>query len=293
MDAIKILGSLLGNNATSSGIGDKVLGSVLGSMLGGGQSANTGGGLGSVLGSMLGGSRQPTSTGGGLGSVLGSILGSGQSASANTGGGLGGVLGSMLGGGGVQRGVLGGALGSVLGSMLGGGRSRSGINWGLVGGLAMAAFQMLGNRSNAAAGGASSLAGLEQMLDPEQSAAPVDEARIQQQALVLIKAMINAAKSDGQIDEQERQNILSKIAELGADEAEFLRQELAKPLNLDFVRDANPDMASNVYLMSLMAINLDTPEEANYMRQLAQQLGLDSQAVNTLHEQLELPPLYA
>ena len=42
-----------------------------------------------------------------------------------------------------------------------------------------------------------------------------------------------------------------------------------------------------------MAINLDTKEEANYMDQRAQTLGLDAQAVNAIHQQMGVAPLYA
>ena len=288
MDAIKILGSLLGNNATSSGIGGQVVGSLLGGLLGGrGQRPDAGGGLGGMLGGMLGGQRPDA--GGGLGGMLGSMLG-GQR--ADMGGGLGGMLGSLLGGGAARGGLGGlGGLGSVLSGLAGGGRPQSGVNWGLLGGLAMTAFQMLGNRGASAS--ASSLAGLDQMLDPEKTASPADEARIQQQALVMIKAMINAAKADGQVDAQEQQNIVSKLADLGPHEAAFIQQEMAKPLNLDFLNEVNPDMSPNVYLMSLMAINLDTPAESQYMQNLAQRLGLDAQSVNDLHAQLGLAPLYA
>lgn len=268
MDAIKILGSLLGNNATSSGIGGQVLGSLLGGLMGGGAQQQSGsGGLGGLLGGLMGGAQQQGGAGG-LGSVLGGLLG-----------------------GGAQRTGAGGGLGDVLGGLMGGGRSSGGVNWGLLGGLAMTAFQMLGKRG--AAANTLSLAGLDKMLDPEQTASPTDEARIQQQALVLIRAMINAAKADGQIDAQEQQNIVSKIADLGPQEVDFLRQEMEKPLNMDFLRDANSDMASNIYLMSLMAINLDTAAEKQYMQQLAQNLGLNAQSVNDLHQQLGLELLYA
>lgn len=289
MDAIKILGSLLGNNATSSGIGGQVLGSLLGGLMGSGAQQQSGsGGLGGLLGGLMGGAQQQGGAGG-LGSVLGGLLGGGGAQQGGAGG-LGSVLGGLLGGG-AQRGGAGGGLGDVLGGLMGGGRPSGGVNWGLLGGLAMTAFQMLGKRG--AAADTLSLAGLDKMLDPEQTASPTDEARIQQQALVLIRAMINAAKADGQIDAQEQQNIVSKIADLGPQEIDFLRQEMEKPLNMDFLRDANSDMAPNIYLMSLMAINLDTVAEKQYMQQLAQKLGLNAQSVNDLHQQLGLEPLYA
>ncbi|MBL8251609.1 MAG: DUF533 domain-containing protein [Candidatus Competibacter sp.] len=284
MDALKILGSLLGNNATSSGIGGQFLDQMLGGLMrGGAPSGGLGGGLGSVLGNMMGGGQSGGL--GGLGGLLGGLMGNRPQAGGV--GGLGDVLGGLMGGG-----APGGGLGGMLGGMLGGNRPQSsGINWGLLGGLAVAASQMLKKRGETAV--QSSLDGLEQMMASGQAAAPAAVTEMQQQALVMIKAMINAAKADGRVDEQEQQNILSKVADVGSKEMEFLQNELAKPLNLDFLSGIGRQMAPDIYLVSLMAINLDTQEEANYMDKLAQTLGLDAQAVNAIHQQMGVAPLYS
>ena len=285
MDALKILSSLLGNNVTSSGIGGQFLDQMVGGLMRGGAQpgGNWGGGLGSVLGNMLGGAQSGGA--GGLGGLLGGLMGNRAQPGAT--GGLGDVLGGLMGG------AQGGGLGGLLGGLMGGGNrpQSSGVNLGLLGGLAMAAYQMLGKRGEAAA--QSSLAGLEQMVTSGQGIAPAAVTEMQQQALVMIKAMINAAKADGKVDEQEQQNILSKVAGVGAKEAEFLQNELAKPLNLEFLNGIAREMAPDIYLVSLMAINLDTKEEANYMDQLAQTLGLDAQAVNAIHQQMGVAPLYS
>ncbi|HAO33777.1 MAG TPA: DUF533 domain-containing protein, partial [Candidatus Competibacteraceae bacterium] len=217
--------------------------------------------------------------------LLGGLMGS--RAQAGGAGGLGDVLGGLM-----RGGAQSGGLGGMLGGMLGGNRPQSsGVNWGLLGGLAMAAYQMMGKRGATAA--QSSLDGLEKMMAPGQAAAPAVVSEMQQQALLMIKAMINAAKADGRVDDQERQNILSKVSELGSKEVEFLQNELAKPLNLDFLGGIAREMAPDIYLISLMAINLDSQEEANYMDKLAQTLGLDAQAVNTIHQQMGVAPLYS
>jgi uncharacterized membrane protein YebE (DUF533 family) len=268
MDALKILGSLLGNNAMSSGIGGQILGQLVNG-LGQGNTqppgGNWGGGLGGLLGGLLGGAQQQQP--------------------ANQGGGLGGLLGGMLGGGQPSGGL--GGLGGILGQLAGGGRSQSGgIPWAMLGGLAMAAFNMLGKRGDSAP---ASLADLSQALAPGGEAASA----LNEQALILIRAMINAAKADGQIDAQEQQNIVGKLADVNPQEEAFIKEEMAKPLNLDFLSQVAQDMAVNVYMMSLMAINLDTQAEVQYMQQLAQALGLDPQTVNGIHQQLGVTPLYA
>lgn len=289
MDALKILGSLLGNNAMSSGIGGQVFGQVLNGLTRGGAQQPGGGGLGDLLGGLLGGGpQQQPPGGGGLGDLLGGLLGGQRPPPPGAGGGLGSVLGSMLGGG--QSGGLGG-LGSVLGHLAGGGRSQGGgIPWSVLAGLAMSGFSMLGKGG---AGQSSALTDAS-ILPPGAETAPAEAvAHLNQQAITLIKAMLNAAKADGQIDAQEQQNIVSKLADLGPQEAAFIKDEIARPLNMDFLEQVHQGMASNVYMMSLMAINLDTNAEVQYMQRLAQSLGLDPQTVNGLHQQLGITPLYS
>ena len=251
MDAIQLLGSLLGNNATSSGQGGQILGQLIGGLTGGGaQSRGAGGGLTDILGGLTGGGAQSRGAGG-----------------------LADILSSLTGGAGVQGGTT------------------SGSSSGLLGGLVMVALQMLGQRG--AAAGQSPLSGLAGMLAPGQaSLEAVDTASAQKQALAFVKAMINAAKADGQIDAEEQQKVVSKLSDLGPQEAAFIQEELTKPLNFDFFADITQDMVQQVYAVSLMAINLDTTAESSYMQQLAQGLGLDPQTINGIHAQLGLAPLY-
>lgn len=282
MDALKILGSLLGNNAMSSGIGGQIFGQALEGLTRGSSQppgGNWGGGLGGLLGGLLGGGQQPPSpqqTGGGLG-------------------GLGGLLGGLLGGG-QSSGGLGGGLGSILGQLAGGAQPQQrggGIPWAMLGSLAMAGFHLLNKRTATGVIGPSSLADLSQALTPGAEAPAQAIAELNDQAVTLIKAMINAAKADGQIDEQERRNIVERTADLGPQEAAFIEQEIAQPLNWDFLNQVNQTMAANVYMVSLMAINLDSDAEVEYMRQLAQALKLAPDTVNGLHQQLGIVPLYS
>jgi len=273
MDALQLLGSLLGNNATSSGLGGNILGQLIGGLAGGTQGGRaSGGGLTDILGGLMGGGAQTGRAGGGLTDILSGLAGGGAQ-TGRAGGGLTDILSGLAGGGGLPGGTQGGS------------------GAGLLGGLVMAALQMLAQGGGAT--GQSSLSGLAGMLAPGQGtpAAP-DVNRANQQALALVKAMINAAKADGQIDAEEQQKIVSKLTDLGPQESAFVQDELNKPLNFDFFADITQDMALQVYAASLMAINLDTPAESSYMQQLAQGLGMDPQTTNAIHEQLGLAPLY-
>ena len=299
MDALQILGSLLGNNATSSGQS----GHILGQLLGGGQGGRSGGGLADILGNLAGGGRSGGTSGGGLADVLGSLIGGGSSSSsrgmASGGGGLADILGSLTGGS-SSRSMAGGGgsggLADVLGSLMGGSRSGSagggsGAGAQLLGGLVMAALQMLGQRG--ASTGQSAFSGLAGMVESGQASLPtMDVDQTQRQAMTFVKAMINAAKADGQIDAEERQKIISKLSDVDPQEVAFIQEEMRKPLNFDFFSEVTQDMALQVYAVSLMAITLDTDAENHYMQQLAQGLGLDPQTVNAIHAQLGLAPLY-
>ena len=275
MDPLKLLGSLLGNNATSSGPGGQILGQLLDGLTRGGvQSSGAGGGLTDLLGSLTRSSAQSGGAGGGLTDLLGSLT-KGGAQSGGAGGGLADILGSLTSGVRPQ------------GSAAPGGSNMAGV----LGSLAMIALQMFSQRG--AASGQSSLAALA-LTDAASGQTPpaVDAAQAHQQALAFIKAMINAAKADGQIDAEEQEKIVSRLGDIDPQEAAFIRDEISKPLNFDFFADITQEMTPQIYAVSLMAINLDMPAEISYMQQLAQGLGLDAQTVNGIHAQLGLAPLY-
>ena len=62
--------------------------------------------------------------------------------------------------------------------------------------------------------------------------------------------------------------------------------ELRRPLDLAALVAEVPNemVAAEVYAASLLAIELDTPAEAAYLRQLAQALRLDGATLSRLHE---------
>jgi uncharacterized membrane protein YebE (DUF533 family) len=111
------------------------------------------------------------------------------------------------------------------------------------------------------------------------------------EALLLVHAMIAAANADHRIDDEERRRILEAMHEsgVGAEEREFLLGEFENPMDLATLAShaAEPDLARRVYLASLMAIDVDTPAEANYLARLAERLGLDHEQVQELESILE------
>jgi len=216
--------------------------------------------LGSLLGGALGGS-QPAG-GGGLGGLLAGLAGGGAAGSS-----MGGMLGQLGGGGAAGAGGLGGLLGGMLG-----GTASNGGGLGSLLGAAMGQQRPDGGLTQQATG-----------VDPEQ----------EQQAELLIRAMINAAKSDGTVDAAEQEKIVGKLGEVDAEEAAFVRREISAPLDVDaFVRSVPRGLEQQVYLVSLLAIDLDNQKEARYLDQLGQGLGIDHAVANQLHEEVGAPALY-
>ena len=234
----------------------KILGSLLNSgALSKGSGSNI---LGSVLGSVLGGSgQQRGGTGGGIGDLLGGLLGGGGSSPSSTGG-MADILGGLLGGGG-SGGSSAGGLGDIIG----------------------AAMKQFG-----AAPPGMGLTDIEPNIEPEQA---------NEQATIMIRAMILAAKADGRVDDEEQRHIIEGLGEdITPEEVAFVQDELAAPVDVDaFVRSVPRGQEAQVYLASLMAIDLDTNPEAQYLHQLAQGMGLKPDEVNQLHEQLQVPKLYS
>ncbi len=98
-------------------------------------------------------------------------------------------------------------------------------------------------------------------------------------SLAILRAMIAAAKADGQIDAEEQRRIFAKLDELalGTEEKAFIIDELRKPLDIDsVVRGATtPELAVEIYAASCLAIDPDDPSEQAYLAMLASRLKLD------------------
>ena len=103
--------------------------------------------------------------------------------------------------------------------------------------------------------------------------------------------MINAAKADGAVDGGEIAESWGNSGEDGADDEarDFVMSELQRPLDLDsLVRNVkSPDVAVQVYGASLLAIDVDTQAEQDYLQKLARErLGLDGETVERVHSSL-------
>lgn len=240
-------------NALSAG--GKAPDNLLSGLLGG----LSGGGLGDALSKMLGGSG-----GGGIGSVLGNVL---NDASRAVGG---------------KQNLAVGGIGALAGALLGGGGRSMG---GALGGGVMALLGAMGYAALKKGGQATPEVpvGLQEPKTPEEKKA------LEHEAGLILKAMINATKADGQIDKDEVSRIIGKLGEMGIDSEakEFVTAEMQKPMDTDALVNAaasKPALGAQLYAASLLAVEVDTPAEQAYMKNLAERLSLNPDTVAVLEQ---------
>ncbi len=211
---------------------------------------------------------------------------------------LGTILASRLAGRGRNRGPMGAA------SMLTGVRQRRhGSPTGKAGlaALGYMAYQAYQHRQSSGGGHASGSGGLgamvrevvyqvtgslgaggtadqeptEQQLAEDGTAA---ESMEEEKALLLIRAMITAAYSDGSLSDHERAHILQEIEEAGADkdDRQKLEAEMAHPKPLDdlLAQVDDQETAEEFYLASCSAVDAETDANRVYLSELRRRLDL-------------------
>jgi uncharacterized membrane protein YebE (DUF533 family) len=254
---------------------------LVGSFMQSAMSSSGGGRIGSALENLQqSGLSLPGASGGSGGDLLGGLLGAVQeglnSAAQNPvqAGGLGAIVGSVLGGG---KGAVGGAVGGGLLAMLGG--------------VAIKALQSAA--SGAGQDGAAGSYASAPTEAPVGLRAPRDQAEtdaLESKAKLVLKGMINAAKSDGQISPAEMQRIVDKMHESGADAEvqQWIMLQMQAPLDVAAFAAEIPDteVAAEVYAASLLAIEVDTDAERRYLDQLAAATGLHPLVVAQIRQTL-------
>lgn len=233
------------------------------------QNIGASGGVEGILGQLQGALGGQGGAGGALGGfaeMAKNFLGKDQ---------IGGLSGAQVGG-------IGALAGAVLGGGAGG-AARGGA-MAVLGTLALSALRNAQAKAgqNASAGGAAELA-------------PADVAGLtgpETERLVL-RAMISAAKADGQIDQAEMEKIVGKASADGVTDEEkaFVMTEMRAPVDVAALAAEvrSPAQAAEVYAASLLAIDIDSDAEKAYLRQLAAALRLDGAAVSELHRMTGAP----
>ncbi|WP_333868838.1 DUF533 domain-containing protein [Cypionkella sp.] len=270
------------NTGASQGSGSGGLADMLGGLMGGGgQSANSG--LGGLFDQLSAGA---TGQSGGVGGLLAGMTGATSGASGQ--GGLADMLGGLIGGQSAQAPAQSGGLADMLGGLLGAGGAAAGGLGGLLGALGGA--QADAPAQNSQSFGQLLSASLANQGEPDVAPTAHQNAA----AGLMLSAMIQAAKSDGAIQEDERQKLMANLGDATPEELAFVKTCLDAPVSIpNLVAHVPAGMQAQVYTMSLMAINLDSQAEAQYLNDLAAALGLTRAAVDQIHSHLGVASLYA
>ena len=126
-------------------------------------------------------------------------------------------------------------------------------------------------------------------VDPGPPVTGLSGPQLDQRGFALLRAMLAAAKADGHIDENEQAKIdayLQKL-KLDPDALHFVKNELAKPVSAKEVAAGadSPAAAAEIYLTSLLTINVDSEQARAYLDDLARELKLPAELVSELLEQ--------
>lgn len=247
-----------------------ILGQLLGAGQKGGGSLNTGAGA-KVLEDLLGVGTGNQSGGNQRSGQGGGVFGGGQTGGATSGGNAGGTVGQQntgtASGGGLGGALGGGGLGDLLGKALKElGRAQGGPQ------------QAPGAGNNSPFG------------QTPQQAPQISQT---DQSAVYIRAMIQAGLSDGRLDEQEQQAIVQKVGNMGQEEQNFIRSEMAKGLDVNaFIQTVPRGIEEEVYAVSLMAIQLDNRQEAQFLDSVAKGLRITQEQSNAIHDRFGVQRLY-
>jgi uncharacterized membrane protein YebE (DUF533 family) len=219
------------------------------------------------------------------------------------------LLGQFLNSGaasGFAGGIAGGLASSLLTSKSGRKMGKNMLKLGgvaAVSALAYTAYQRYSNADNAAATptipandksmSKISLAPTGSAFLPEES----DQSANEDLGLTLVRAMIAVARADGRLDAQESQVIFQKINSLGLDSESqnLLVQEMGHPVDVDAIVNSasSPEMAAEIYIASLLAIDVDNDAEKAYLAMLAARLQLPPDLVTELEAQVEAQKVFA
>lgn len=227
--------------------------------------------------------------GGGIERILGSLMrrtGSSGSGGAGAGGDLAQKAKDFLGreqAGGMSGAKIGG-IGAVAGALLGGGvgGAAKGGAMAVLGTLALKAW-----RDHSAQQTGAAAPDLEPTADEVQALTGPETERL------VLRAMIGAAQVDGHVDDAEMEKLLGRMHDDEATEEErrAAREEVRRPVDVEALgaQVSRPEVAMEIYLGALMAVDIDTEAERQYFRRLAAALRLEAAVVARLHKMTGAP----
>ncbi len=169
--------------------------------------------------------------------------------------------------------AAGGVLGLLLGTKRGRSIGGSALKYGSVAALGAVAFRAYTQWQTQQAAQTPTAASV-----PARTVNLLPAPEVEAHSRAMLQAMIAAAKSDGHLDERERDLIDAELVRLQADasERQWMEAELRRPLDPAEVARAaaTPELAAEMYLASLLVVDETSFMERAYLDELARQLRL-------------------
>lgn len=208
----------------------------------------------------------------GLGSVGDTLKSTLQNMGAGNGGGIGGLLGSA-------------ALGGLLGALFTGKKTKKIAQGALMIGGTAAAGALAWNFYKKWTQGKES-SGAAAVPAPQAALAPAEET-----ALLLLEAMVFAARADGHIDDTEKARIQSTAASLfpGQSVPQLLEALMNAPIDPGDLaaRVRDPEEGRDLYRLSCAVVDVDNFMERSYLDGLAQALGISADERGRLEKEAQ------
>lgn len=121
--------------------------------------------------------------------------------------------------------------------------------------------------------------------------APASPAVNEDEARLMLRAMVAATMADGQIDKDERQRLDAAVqaAGIARDAAAWLEAEIADPVDVDEIaeRVTNPEQAARIYSAVRLSVLADTLQEREFLKMLATALDVPPEAVARIEAEIE------
>lgn len=237
------------------------------------------------------GTRIDTGSTGGLEDMMGDVLRSGRSSGTRTtqtsGGGLGDLLDQISGQKRASPRATApkGGLEDILGGLTGrradpGGVTAGWAGGGSAGGVGDLLDQVLADKAAGTAGA-------------RPISLPESDREEELSAALMLRAVLQAVKCDGELDDAERQRLMQAMGEADRSEVQAVQAELSRPVDVQgLARQVPAGLEPQVYMASLMAIDLDQRSEADYLNELAGALDLSPDQVNAIHDKAGVQRLY-
>ena len=123
---------------------------------------------------------------------------------------------------------------------------------------------------------------MEEKLDEQFDDADLNSRR---DAEPIVRAMVQMARADGQIDEHEKSALFDILHDASADEQATLQKALREPVNAQAVALDTPAHArKEVYTAALLVGDPENGAESKYLQSLSHALNLTGDEVTALHD---------